>query len=239
MTRTCLSLLAMVGLTLFFTSCKKLIGSGPAVSETRTESGFSGINLSIDATVNITQDSVFSIEAIAQRNILDMLRTRLDGSDLCISYKPELFVKATEPVILNIHMPTLNNIDVSGSGDVNTLNAMQTNSIDLNVSGSGKINLNTLTTQQIKSAISGSGKITINAGTSNSLDSKISGSGDLDAINVMTQTVTTHTSGSGTTKVYATQTLDVHISGSGDVYYRGNPFVNSEISGSGKVIHQN
>lgn len=239
MTRTYLSLLAFVGLTLFFTSCKKLVGTGPAVSETRSVTGFSGIDLSINATVNITADSIFSVEAIAQRNILDMLRTRLDGSDLCISYQPELFVKPTEDVILNIHMPTLNNIDVSGSGKVNTLNAIQTNTIDLDVSGSGKMNLNALTAIRINSAISGSGKITINNGTSNSLYSKISGSGDLDAINVMTNSVNTNTSGSGTTKVYATQNLDVRISGSGDVYYRGNPAVNSDISGSGKIIHQN
>jgi len=240
MTRFFVSIIAIVSILTLFSSCKKMVGSGPTVSETRNHSGFSGVDLSINATVNITQDNTYSVEVIAQQNILDILRTHVDGSTLCIGYeKPNLFVKATKDIIINIHMPAVNSLDVSGSGEVNGINAFTASSCSMNVSGSGDISLNSLEAQSIDSKISGSGNVTIHAGSSNTLDSKISGSGDMDLINVVAKDVETTTSGSGKTKVHATQNLDVQISGSGNVYYRGTPSVNTSISGSGKLIHQN
>lgn len=230
---------ALMALVISFSSCKKVIGTGPIETETRDISGFTSINLSIDADVHITQDSVYYVEVMAQNNILDILRTNKSGNELCISYKPSTVVKSTEDVVLNIHMPTINGIEVSGSGSVNAAQSISTNTIDCNISGSGKINLNSMVAQQINTKISGSGKISINGGTTENMDCKISGSGDLYCSSLTAQHVNTQTSGSGTHKVYAVQMLDAEISGSGNVYYRGNPTVHSSISGSGKLIHEN
>lgn len=239
MTRILLSFMALVSLSTLCSSCKKLVGSGPVVTETRNNSGFSGVNLSIDATVNITEDSMYSIEVMAQQNILDLLKTHVDGSTLCINYGPHVNVIPTKDVTINVHMPSVSSLNVSGSGDINATQPFSCGNLSMDVSGSGSINLNKVDAQSINANISGSGKVTVNSGSSNNVTSKISGSGKVNLMDVMANAVSTNTSGSGTTRVFATQTLNAKISGSGDVYYKGSPVVTSSISGSGKLIHQN
>jgi hypothetical protein len=239
MTRILLSFLALVSLSTLLSSCKKLVGSGPVVTEQRNGSGFSGVNLSIDATVNITEDSIYSIEVMAQQNILDLLKTQVDGSTLCINYGTRVNVIPTEDVTINLHMPAVSSLNVSGSGDINAAQPFSCGNLSMDVSGSGIINLNKVDAQSINANISGSGKVTVNAGSSNIVTTKISGSGKVNLMDVMANAVSTNTSGSGTTRVFAIQTLNAKISGSGDVYYKGSPVVTSSISGSGKLIHQN
>jgi hypothetical protein len=239
MTRFIFTAIAFVSISFSFISCNKVVGTGPAVTTTRNISNFSGISLSMDATVNITQDSIYFVELIAQQNVLDILETKINGSTLCLGYKNLKYVKATEPVVINIHTPSITSLEVSGSGSMYNTQTISTSNLDLEISGSGKISLAKIEAQKITSQISGSGKISANAGFSNSLKSEISGSGDIDFISVEANDVETETSGSGTTKVHAKSNLDAEISGSGNVYYKGNPTIQSNISGSGKLIKLN
>lgn len=224
----------MIG-SMIFSSCSKVVGTGPRVSNMRNESGFNSISLALDATVNITQDSFFSVEVLAQANIADEILTTISGQRLTIRHRNNVLIKSS-PVIVNITMPDISGLNVSGSGQIFLKNQLLTNDLDLNVSGSGDIAIPVLEAGNISTSISGSGKISVGSGTALLLDSRISGSGDLDMLQVMTQTVNTTTSGSGTTSVYAVNSLFAKISGSGNVYYRGNPAIESEISGSGKLI---
>jgi hypothetical protein len=232
-----LALSGLLILSAIFSSCTKVIGTGPQVSEIRDVDGFSGISLDMDATINITQDSFFHVEVLAQSNILDKIVTSVSGSHLKITHKNNVIIKSSS-VTVNISMPAVSYINVSGSGSVRLQSQLLADNLEMNVSGSGSIHMPTLTAANINSNISGSGKIQVAGGTAASLDSRISGSGDLEMLNVQTGHVNTITSGSGTTKVYAVNSLFAKISGSGDVYYRGNPSVESQISGSGQLIHQ-
>ncbi|MCC7030015.1 MAG: DUF2807 domain-containing protein [Chitinophagaceae bacterium] len=237
MTRFIFSIAVLTMISSIFSSCSKVVGSGPRVSEYRSIAGFSSICLAMDATVNIQQDSFYQIEILAQENIMNEVLTELSGSKLTIRHRNSTIIKSS-PITVNISMPSLSSLNVSGSGVIRLQNQLQTSGFDLNVSGSGEIEIPVIDASNISSTISGSGKIAINSGVASSLNSKISGSGDLDMLNVRTNDVNTTTSGSGTTKVYAISTLFAKISGSGNVYYRGDPSVESEISGSGRLIKQ-
>ncbi len=237
MTRFFLSFVAFIVFSVTFSSCKKVVGTGPLVSEARTISDFSSISLAMDATVYITQDSFYSVEISAQSNVMDEILTYVSGSRLVIQHKNNVYIKS-RPVTIHISMPDISGLNVSGSGAIRLQNLLHTADIDMNVSGSGDISMPVIEATSISSTISGSGKITVTSGKANTLNSKISGSGDVDLLNVQTNSVTTATTGSGTTKVYAVNNLFAKISGSGDVYYRGNPSIESEISGSGRLIKQ-
>jgi hypothetical protein len=65
-------------------SCRKVVGRGPIISETRTVNDFSKISLSLDATVYYTQDSHYSVEVEAEENILEEVQTQVSGSTLTI-----------------------------------------------------------------------------------------------------------------------------------------------------------
>lgn len=237
MTRFFLSFVALIALSITFSSCKKVVGTGPVISEDRTVSDFNSISLAMDATVNITQDSFYKVEVLAQNNVMDEILTNVSGSRLIIQHKNNVYIKS-RPVTINISMPDISGLNVSGSGAIRLQNLLLTGNIDMNVSGSGDIKIPAIEAEAITSTISGSGKITVTSGKSNTLNSRISGSGDADLLNVQINSVTTTTSGSGTTKIYAVNNLFAKISGSGDVYYRGNPSIESEISGSGRLIRQ-
>ncbi|MBK7691022.1 MAG: DUF2807 domain-containing protein [Bacteroidetes bacterium] len=227
----------LIGIIAFFSACKKVIGTGPTISEVRNVDGFDKISLAIDATVKLTQDSIFKVEVVAQQNILHELVTKVSGSTLIIMYQPVTAVIGKD-VVIHISMPAIRDLNVSGSGAIQLQMGMLANDLDMHVSGSGKIQIPSVEAAHITTGISGSGEISIQSGTATQISSTISGSGDLDALNVQAHHVNTQTSGSGTTRVYATQTLFAEISGSGNVYYRGNPSVDSKISGSGKLIKQ-
>lgn len=70
-------------------------GKGDNVTEIRPVSGFETIQLSNDADIIFVQDPVYSLKVTGQSNILDVLRTDVEGSDLVIDYKKN--VRNTSP----------------------------------------------------------------------------------------------------------------------------------------------
>ena len=230
------SLLLIGVLALFFTSCKKINGEGPVITENRDVTGYSGIDLRISGRVRFTIDSVYKVEIHAQRNILDKVETYLLDNRLVIKFKNNFNLRAHEPIEVVVSGPTLNAIRVSGSGNVETTNAVTTDLLDLDVSGSGDIRMSTVTATDADLRISGSGDIKIGNGTIEEEKLRISGSGSIDLVNVAAVKATTTTSGSGDIHLNVSQQLNVTISGSGSVFYKGNPDIDSHISGSGKII---
>lgn len=236
MKQSMLILAIICALSLLFSSCRKVVGSGPTISETRSASGFDAISLCMDAEVTIQQDSAYSVEVRAQQNIMDEIKTDVSGSTLTIKHRNNVWIKS-DPIYITIHTPNLNTLDVSGSGKIQTLNTIQTGSFSADVSGSGTIVLSGLNSTNANFKISGSGEVQCKSGTVSALITDISGSGAIYTQYMLAQRADCETSGSGTTKVWVEKNLKADISGSGDVYYRGNPIVETHISGSGKVQH--
>ena len=218
-------------------SCEKVKGKGDIISQTRTVSGFNKINLSIDATVYFTSDTVYYLEVKAQQNILDILETTVNSNDeMLIRYKKGVVVGKHEPIEIFMAAPGINGFGISGSGSIFINNELTGDYIDMGISGSGDIHLVQLAAGELNATISGSGSIYVTEGTLNEEDLKISGSGVIDVAGVECATVYIDISGSGNIYTWATQLMDVTISGSGNVYYKGSPVINTHISGSGSLI---
>lgn len=227
-------LLAIFFLSILQTACRKVVGHGPLISETRTLSGVQNIDLSMDARVEVTQDSTYFLEVVAQANIQNEVLTQQDGTTLKIKSRSNVWIKSDD-ITIKVHLPKVNSLEVSGSGILQGMGGIQTQALDLVVSGSGEINLPTLQAQMLDADISGSGKVTISAGSCPETHTQISGSGSIRVSGMQSDQVHCKTSGSGLTRVWASQTLYADISGSGDVLYRGNPVIETHISGSGSV----
>jgi hypothetical protein len=232
-------IVAIVALSTIFISCTKIVGMGPNVTEVRTITNFSAINLEMDATVNIIQSNEFKVELMAQSNLMKEILTSKSVSTLTIKHRNDITIRNNNPITITISMPTINGLNVTGSGDVNLVSALNGVNLNLDVNGSGAIRIPKIVANELVSEINGSGGVTIDNGIVTTAKSSISGSGKLDMINVQAQTVNAKTSGSGATKVHADSTLNVRISGSGHVYYKGYPSITKSILGSGNVINQN
>lgn len=233
--KSVLNLLSLTVLFVFFTSCEKVIGEGPVVTENRNISNFSGIDLRVSGQVNYTQSSEYKVEVRAQQNILGYLETYVSNNKLVIRFDNDVRVRTHEDITVNISAPDLNSLRVSGSGDIMAAGTLTPTSMDIDISGSGNITVSRLEADYLDANISGSGDIKVLNGDAAEEKLKVSGSGDMDLANVLSKFVTTTTSGSGDIRVHATDRLNVTISGSGSVYYRGQPTINTTISGSGKV----
>lgn len=216
-------------------SCRKVSGSGPIVTETRSISGFSEIKSEFSGDIYVTSGSSYSVTIDAQQNIIDVIETVLNDGILTLRVKNNTVIKPDSRVIVRVTMPKVAGLIVSGSGNMMVMNDISTTDIYLKVSGSGNINIPKLTGYSVDANISGSGSVNINQGTVTEEYLDISGSGSMDFSSLTAAEGDIKIAGSGDARVHVTDRLKVKISGSGTAYYRGTPTIEVSISGSGKL----
>lgn len=223
---------ALAGFSLLLASCG-IRSDGDLITETRSVTDFNALEISVNGTVDVRTDSVFSVEVTAEEGALPYLETYVDNSGtLKIFFSHNLY--DVDGLHIRVSAPSWKGFEVNGSADVRVPDAISGNQLRLDISGSGNIQLFNLDYQSIKSQISGSGNLTM-SGTADDLDCQVSGSGDVRAFDCPVQTADVDVSGSGKVQVKVMQSLDATISGSGDIEYKGDPQVNSHISGSGNL----
>jgi hypothetical protein len=229
--------LLLAAAIIIFPSCRKVIGEGPLVTETRAVANFTGISSEMSGSVYVTIGPAYKVEITAQRNILDVMNTNVANGVLHIDFKDNVRVRAHEDITVNISAPSGDYFRLSGSGNMDVNGDVAANSLKLTLSGSGNIAVQkAVIVYKIDAEVSGSGNITIVNGSAINEDLDISGSGNIQLAGVAAQKTVTHISGSGDVKAVVSQSLDVYISGSGSIYYHGNPIISTQISGSGRVI---
>lgn len=207
-------------------------------SEVVTESfdleAFTGIELSMAADVVIVEGDVQQVEVTGPSKTVGKIKKTVKNGIWDISL-PNGYNRRYDDLQIRITSNNIEEITISGSGDVTASHELPLNYIK--ISGSGGVQAVT-NVSQLESKISGSGSISI-SGYTNDLNQTISGSGDFRAFGLESRDAYVKISGSGTAEVYATETLNVQISGSGDVYYKGSPDITTNISGSGNIISAN
>lgn len=229
-----LMLLVLLGLS----SCygpHHIDGNNNLITVSRTTGVFNSIESSGDLQVRIVRDSVCFVEVEGEENLIPYIDTDIQNGVLRIETQSHRNLDPNYPIIIYVHAPTLESIELSGSGSISsdTLSAVQ---LDVRLSGSGDINVPVLA-NKVNARISGSGDIHL-SGSALQSDFSISGSGDLHAYSLQLSECIADIAGSGSMYLQVSDFLDVAISGSGNVYYYGNPSVSVSINGSGQVIHQ-
>ncbi len=238
--RTLKVLIPLFFITIIFSSCRKerfcgIWGKGDNVTEIRDISGFSGIDLAMNANVYYVQDSVYRVEVSAQPNIISHIETEVQGHVLKIDCRPRLHRHNSITVI--VHSPEMNLLRLGGSGNIEAPFNINSTNLEVLLSGSGNILLRSVTANDLTCKITGSGDVEVNGGVVNTEDFHISGSGSIDALDLKADTSDVSISGSGDVTLYVISYLHVSISGSGSVKYKGTPAVETHISGSGNVTH--
>lgn len=231
--RNSLHFLLLIFTLTLMTSCfhDRIRGKGEVIERDREFSEFNGIALNIKALVRIHDSETPSFHIAAQENLHDEIVTRVDANTLVITSKAE--IEDSEPIIIDIgiHKPEM--LELNGSGEFQSVNLLQSNRIDIELSGSGKMKL-TIQANQVTNMISGSGSIIMD-GSSKLFNAQINGSGSVEASAFTCNNSSVTINGSGDVKIHVIEALDVKINGNGNVIYSGDPQLTQEISGSGKV----
>ncbi len=232
MKQNLLSITGILFLILLLFACDCMQGTGPVISETREIKPFNSIELDINAEVYLSNDTTYIMKIEAQENILSHLRTEVRGNRLEIDFDKGCFIDYKK-VIIYLSTNKLEEIEINGSGNIIGKDVFNTEKIDIEIDGSGDVDLQ-LVSNKVGASISGSGDIILK-GTAEKFRVDISGSGKVRAEELTTYKTDIDISGSGECYVYAHDYLDVSINGSGDVKYSGSPELRTHISGTGTV----
>jgi hypothetical protein len=134
---------------------------------------------------------------------------------------------------LNVH-EDISRVETNDSASLVVIQCKDLVSIEHNSSGNivGKMPLQLVNINIINSK---NGNITI-AGNAKKLDIQNASIGKINLLDLLAESATIQSSGSGNIWVNVSSTLDVNISGHGNIYYRGNPKINRTGVGSGSIV---
>jgi len=221
---TTVAALAAVGLT----GCIRL---GPTATESREIGDVTAVVLDTEGDLEIREGEP-SLTIHAPASILDLLTSEVRDGVLELGRRPGAFLAGIAEVRYELTVPSLDSIEVSGSGDVTS--TVSADGLTIEISGSGDVTVDGIDADAVQLTIDGSGDVEL-TGVANSLTADIAGSGEVDSEGLEVRDATIDISGSGGLSVNATDTLTVDISGSGSVTHTGGAEVDAQISGSGDV----
>ena len=179
-----------------------------------------------------------NIELSGSADILEDVTVKNTRKGLNIKYsntsKLLRKMKRSRPVLVRIPFKDLNEIHLSGSGEIKTEAIVKSNRLTTGLAGSGSIALE-IDTQMVKAQLSGSGKITL-AGDTHQYESRLAGSGTIDGKELTAQNTEAALTGSGRIHVQGREKLVTNISGSGTIsVYEQTQSVQSNHVGSGRT----
>ncbi|MEM9885276.1 MAG: head GIN domain-containing protein [Bacteroidota bacterium] len=214
--------------------CEK--GEGPTVEKELDLPPFHSILLDVSADVFITQGEAQSIRVEGQENIIDLLEQEVRNETWEIDFE-RTCVRNYDGLKIFITLPDVRGIEIDGSGNVTGENVFTTDNIDLDIDGSGDMDL-ALEVKTIDARIDGSGDMELE-GIADKAGYYIRGSGDIRAFDLETLEADVEIRGSGSVETTVLDFLRIDIDGSGDVFYKGNPEIEQRIDGSGDVKDAN
>ncbi len=220
-------------------SCEALFpcleGNGTLSTEERGVSNFTGIYNTTDFDVEVIQDSETRLVVEADENLQQYIKTYVEEGNLMLETDNYRCINSVNTIKITIYCPLIETVVLSGAGDID-VSGFNPQYFTATLSGSGDLDLNSLVVgKSIEVNIPGSGDVNLN-GKSPQAYYYLSGSGDLEAETMTTNTSKVVLSGSGDASVFAYENLEVILSGSGNVYVFGDPTIQDRITGSGKII---
>ena len=232
--------------------------------ETRNVSVFTKISFRVPGKLYLKQGSPQKVEIEGKKDVLEEIETEVDGNRLVIGKEGNGWMNWSwgnnddDQVNVYITVKDIEGLSVSGSGDLIGQGKITSSDLDLNVSGSGSLQLEAAVNGDVEANVSGSGEIVLKASCKN-YESDVSGSGRIELDVVISDKADFGVSGSG--KIQASGTAneiktsisgsgkvlaanlevnkcDVRISGSGDVEINVKSELDANISGSGSVSYK-
>lgn len=210
-------------------------GSGPYETRALPIAPFAGISLQVPADVHLTQGPVREVVVEGRADIIAELRTRVRNDIWYIEF--DRCVNDIGRLDIYITMPAVFFLENTATGDLISTNILQTDDIELRLSGTGDIDLG-LDADDIIASIYGTGDIRLE-GVADQLDLRSTGTGDFLAFPLTLNRAEIELTGAGDAEVFVRDYLDVRITGTGDVFFRGTPRIDSRITGTGRVRDAN
>ncbi len=233
-----------IALALFLTFCfsqshaqwgqKKIEGNGNVTTKTISTGNYDGIKGVGSMDIHLVAGNEGSISVATDENLHEYLEIEVNNNVLTIKTKKNHHLKSKKGIHITVPFQEISSLGLVGSGDIDTKDTIKADTFEINVTGSGDINVS-VDTLTLNAEVTGSGDITL-TGKTNILDVNVTGSGDFKGYDLISNTTEAYVSGSGDAKVYAKESLKARVNGSGDISYKGNPErKDTKTAGSGNI----
>lgn len=215
---------------------KSVKGNGELETITRNVGDYDEISVAgfFDVTLVAGNEGELTIEG--ESNLLEYIETEVNGERLTIKVKNKQNLKTSWGKDIKIRVPfrDLNQVSLSGSGEIMSTDVIKANNFRVSVSGSGDINL-VVEASSTESRVTGSGDLVLR-GSTRDHETSVTGSGDLEAGRFKADNVDAKVTGSGDIRVSCDKSIRARVTGSGDIEYVGNPTKqDTKVSGSGDI----
>ena len=205
------------------------------ITESRNQSGFSGIDMRTFGKIVLSQGDSESVTIRGSDNIVAVMKTSVRDGVLVIENDQNINVTGVNKenvLTFTIVVKDLTSLTISGAADVE-MGSLSTSRLDVNMSGAGQFVLDQLKAESLNITLSGIGSVEVSGEVTNAkID--IPGAGNVNAGDLKVQTANTTISGVGNATLWVTDQLTGNISGGGNVSYYGNPQTDVETSGIGQ-----
>lgn len=228
--------IALVLGALVLSACPDEWGNGDRITDERELADFSAVDNNGELDVLVEQGERFEVVVSIDENLLDRVQTDVVGDTLRIRTRGQLAHLVRGPHV-RVTMPTLSGARVSGSGALELFDFVDSESLELSVSGSGDLDWHG-ESLAVDASVSGSGDLVLD-GATDFLELRVSGSGAARALNCVAQDAQVSVSGAGDASVYVEGEIDAEVSGAGDLMVRGDPhFTRRKESGAGDIYER-
>jgi Putative auto-transporter adhesin, head GIN domain len=222
-----------------FSSChffhdEHIKGTGNVITQARTVSNFTGVDVSGAIDLYLKQDSGFAIKVETDDNLQQYIIVREEKGVLYIHQQDNTSLDATGKIKVYVSAPLFKSMQASGACNIVSENMLSSNeAVSIDLSGSSDVQLE-LKTPKVSAGLSGACTLSLK-GEAKELSVDGSGSSNVKCFNLMTEQTKIDISGACDAEVFASVKLDIQTSGSSDVKYKGNAAVSQDISGAGSV----
>lgn len=211
---------------------EKVQGSGNVKKQSRELAHFTGVSLSLPATLELRIGNTESVSIETDDNLLPLIETAIENGTLKIRTAKRNSMLQARSMKIVVHAKDIERVSLGGSGSIDA-DALRGKKLSFELGGSGAIRVKSMDSDAVAINVGGSGNFKSGGGKTGSLSVSIGGSGDVDVGLVQTNDASVSVAGSGTAVVWANSGLSVTIAGSGDVNYYGDPKVSRSVVGSG------
>lgn len=219
---------------------EKVKGNGNMTQITRHLKTYDAVHISGFFDVFLVAGEEGEVQVEGESNLLDHVITEVRGNVLEIKTEDGINLQPSRNNMITIMVPfkDLNEVNLSGSGDVVSRDRIVATSFSTALAGSGDVVLD-VEAKTIKASLSGSGDLTLK-GKTQEVELNLSGSGDIHASELKATDAEASVAGSGDISLNCEGgTLKARVAGSGDIEYSGKPLrEDSKVVGSGSVTNR-
>lgn len=217
-----------------FIFAQKITGDGNVVKEIRSISAFDKIEAGGVINVVLIQGNGESLIVEADKNLIPLVQTKVEGSTLYISTKEKTEIEESTKMNVYITFGNLKEIVLTGVGNVNTENPIKSENLTVKNNSVGNMNLK-LDCVNLKIENNSVGNTTL-TGNADNAEINLNSVGNLKAFDLIVRVLKIDNNSIGNAEVNSEKEIYISQNGMGNISYKGNAVVKKlENNGTGNV----